>query len=104
MGHPFRVSINVLDRPSTTAAETRVLDQIVAILEKKRGERKYADLAREIGVSRPMLRLMDLNGTPPGLDTLSMLVDWDPDTFVPVVIEYLHHRGCLLRSKTNPMP
>lgn len=97
----MRVTFSVLDRPSTTDAEALIIDQILTILEERRGERSYKDLALEIGISRPMLRMMDLNGAIPGIDTLSILIDWDEQTFGPLVLEYMKHRGSILRSRTT---
>lgn len=98
--------MTVLDRPLSTerspadAAEQKLLRQTLAILEERRAGRSYSELARETGVSRPMLRALELNNIPPGLDTLAHLVAWDEKTFGEIVINYLKFRSRLLKTKT----
>lgn len=94
------MSFPAAGRASTIDADLAIIQRIVSILEARRGGRTYEELAAEIGVGRPMLRKMHLYGATPGADTLSILLDWDRDTFEPLVLDYLQHRGSLLRGKS----
>ncbi len=87
-------------RVTPVSPEQIVIKRIINILDQYRDDRTWSELAREIGISRPMLRMMDLNSTPPGVDTLAALLTWKPGIFTDPILQYLVSRGNTLRERT----
>ncbi len=99
---PDSPGLDSLERPVAQALadlEDALLNEVLARVEMRRGQTWYTEFARTVGISRPLLRMMELNGILPGMDSLSIFLNWDSEWFEPLILRYMYARGAILRRR-----